>query len=214
MVELVHDASWDLRKSTSWGSRCPSRSRPNQISSWPFSVLWSPTCQPARLPVHGLSRLSAWWVALGIDLERGRPAHPQDNGGHERLHRDIAEELESLGQGATPEALELWREEFNRERPHEALGMRCPAELYRDSSRRYRAAEVQLSYPGMATRLVDKNGKLSWKKQKVFLSGSLAGWQVGLQRTEKGQLEIWFGRLLLGHLDPQEVDFLRSQEAS
>ena len=64
--------------------------------------------------LHGLSRLSAWWVALGIDLERGRPAHPQDNGGHERLHRDIAEELESLGQGATPEALELWREEFNR----------------------------------------------------------------------------------------------------
>ncbi len=86
-------------------------------------------------------------------------------GGHERLHRDIAEELESLGQGATPEALELWREEFNRERP---LGMRCPElYLYRDSSRRYRSAEVQLSYPGMATRLVDKNGKLSWKNQKV-----------------------------------------------
>jgi hypothetical protein len=47
-----------------------------------------------------------------------------------------------------------------------------------------------------------------------FLTGSLAGWEIGLQRTEKGQLEIWFGRLLLGHLDPQEVDFLRSQEAS
>jgi transposase InsO family protein len=164
--------------------------------------------------LHGLSRLSAWWVALGIDLERGRPAHPQDNGGHERLHRDIAGELEIMGQGATPEALEMWRQEFNRERPHEALGMRCPAELYRDSSRRYSAAEVQLSYPGMAIRLVDKNGKLSWNNQKVFLTGSLAGWQVGLQRTEKGQLEVWFGRLLLGHLDSQEVDFLRSQVAS
>ena len=76
------------------------------------------------------------------------------------------------------------------------------------------AAEVQLSYPGMATRLVDKNGKLNWKNQKVFLTGSPAGWEVGLQRTEKGQLEIWVGRLLLGHLDPQELDFLRSQEAS
>src|ERR1700674_471059 len=168
----------------------------------------------SRRAIHGLSRLSAWWVALGIDLERGRPGHPQDNGGHERLHRDVAPELEILGQGATPEALELWREEFNRERPHEALGMRCPAELYRDSSRRYSAAEVQLSYPGMATRLVDKNGKLSWKDQKIFLTSSLAGWQVGLQRSEKGQLEIWFGRLLLGHLDPQEVDFLSSQEAA
>jgi putative transposase len=160
--------------------------------------------------LQGLSRLSAWWVALGIDLERGRPSQPQDNGGHERLHRDIATELESLGQGATPQALELWREEFNRERPHEALGMRCPAELYRNSARRYSPAEVQLSYPGMATRLVDKNGKLSWKDQRVFLSSSLAGWHVGLQGTEKGQLEVWFARLLLGHLDPLNACFLRT----
>jgi putative transposase len=160
--------------------------------------------------LHGLSRLSAWWVALGIDLERGRPSKPQDNGGHERLHRDIATELESLGQGATPQALELWREEFNRERPHEALGMRCPAELYRNSARRYNGAEVELSYPGMASRLVDKNGKLSWKDQRVFLSSSLAGWQVGLQGTQKGQLEVWFGRLLLGHLDPLNATFLRT----
>jgi putative transposase len=126
--------------------------------------------------LHGLSRLSAWWMALGIDLERGRPSHPQDNGGHERLHRDIAQELEILGQGATPEALELWREEFNRERPHQALGMRCPAELYRDSSRPYRPAEVQLSYPGMATRLVDKNGKLSGRTKR---SSSPGAWRVG-----------------------------------
>ena len=160
--------------------------------------------------LHGLSRLSAWWVALGIDLERGRPSQPQDNGGHERFHRDIATELESLGQGATPQALELWREEFNRERPHEALGMRCPAELYRNSERRYSPTEVQLSYPGMATRLVDKNGKLSWKDQRVFLTSSLAGWQVGLQGTEKGQLEVWFARLLLGHLDPLTASFLRT----
>ena len=159
--------------------------------------------------LHGLSRLSAWWMALGIDLERGRPSHPQDNGGHERLHRDIAQELEILGQGATPEALELWREEFNRERPHEALGMRCPAELYRNSERRYSPTEVQLSYPGMATRLVDKNGKLSWKDHRV-LTSTLAGWQVGLQGTEKGQLEVWFARLLLGHLDPLNASFLRT----
>jgi hypothetical protein len=110
----------------------------------------------------------------------------------------------------TPQALELWREEFNHERPHEALGMRCPAELYRNSDRRYSPTEVQLSYPGMATRLVDKNGKLSWKDQRVFLTSSLAGWQVGLQGTEKGQLEVWFARLLLGHLDPLNASFLRT----
>ena len=161
--------------------------------------------------LHGLSRLSAWWVALGIDLERGRPAHPQDNAGHERLHRDIAAELECMGQGASAEALELWREQFNRERPHEALGMRCPAELYRDSARRYNGAEVQLSYPGMARRLVDKNGMLSWNQQKVFVTRSLAGWELGLQRTEKGQLEVWFGRLLLGYLDSVDLSFLRAE---
>ena len=56
----------------------------------------------------------------------------------------------------------------------------------------------------MATRLVDKNGKFSWKQQKVFVSGSLAGWEVGLQGTEKGQLQVWFGGLLLGHRNPLE----------
>ena len=54
----------------------------------------------------------AWWVALGIDLERGRSSQRQDNGGHERLYRDIATELESLGQGATTQALELWQRGF------------------------------------------------------------------------------------------------------
>jgi putative transposase len=79
----------------------------------------------SRCAVYGLSRLSAWWVALGIDLERGRPGHPQDNGAHERLHRDISLELQCLGQ-IDQHSLELWRQEFNEQRPHEALGMRCP----------------------------------------------------------------------------------------
>ena len=69
----------------------------------------------------GLSQLSVWWVALGIDLERGRPAHPQDNGAHERLHLDISRELEALGE-SDQEALDLWRQSFNYERPHESLG--------------------------------------------------------------------------------------------
>jgi hypothetical protein len=83
-----------------------------------------------------------------------------------------------------------------------------------DTVRRYSGVGLQLSYPGMTTRLVDKNGKLSWKQQRVYLSGSLAGWEVGLQRSEKGQLEVWFGRLLLGHLDPLDVTFLRADISS
>ena len=91
-----------------------------------------------------LSRLSAWWVALGIDLERGRPGHPQDNGAHERLHRDISMELEGVTGAHAQAALDLWREQFNHERPHEALAMRTPGELYLPAPRKYHGTPTAL----------------------------------------------------------------------
>src|ERR1700681_2290964 len=121
--------------------------------------------------LHGLSRLSAWWVALGIDLERGRPGHPQDNGAHERLHRDISLELQCLGR-IDQNSLELWRQEFNEQRPHEALGMRCPSQLYQPSARPYRGGVQQLDYPQMITRRVNKNGKINWANHQLFVSSS------------------------------------------
>jgi hypothetical protein len=105
----------------------------------------------------GLSRLSAWWVALGIDLERGRPGHPQDNAAHERLHRDIGREIEALGQ-SDHGSFDLWRQTFNYERPHEALGMRCPGELYRSSERKYEGTPDELDYPQMCIRRVGAKG--------------------------------------------------------
>jgi len=160
--------------------------------------------------LHGLSRLSAWWIALGIDLERGRPSHPQDNGGHERLHRDIAQELEILGQGATPEALELWREEFNYERPHESLGMRCPGEVYLPSERKYEGTPEDLDYPKMCSRRVSPKGLISLAGQQLFLSTSLGGWSVGLKPIAEDLMEVWFGRLLLGQMDLATSNFFRA----
>jgi transposase InsO family protein len=163
----------------------------------------------------GLSRLSAWWLALGIDLERSRPGCPQDNGGHERLHRDIAMEL----QPCTSEqaALDLWREEFNRERPHEALGMKCPAEVYKNSERAYEGTPEDLEYPGLATRRVTRVGNITWEGQTLFISTSLAGWSVGIKPVEGDRYELWFGRLFLGWLDCRSHSFLwaedRPQEA-
>jgi transposase InsO family protein len=159
--------------------------------------------------VHGLSRLSAWWVALGIDLERGRVGCPQDNGAHERLHRDISLELEGLGE-ASQEALDLWRQEFNYQRPHEALQMRCPGEVYRNSTRPYQGSPQELIYPGMAQRRVHKNGYISWQDQRLFLSGSLAGWTVGLKAAGRELIEVWFAKLLLGHIDLNNLSFLRA----
>jgi putative transposase len=84
-----------------------------------------------RAPL-GLSRLSAWWLALGVDLDRIPPARPDQNGAHERMHRDIAWELECDAEAtlsAQQAALDVWRATYNTERPHEALGMQVPADL-------------------------------------------------------------------------------------
>ena len=94
--------------------------------------------------VLGLSKLSAGWVALGIDLERGRPGCPQDNGGHERLHLDIQRELRGRDLLEQQAGFDEWRRIFNHERPHEALGLKCPAELYEPSARKYEGTPQDL----------------------------------------------------------------------
>ncbi len=158
----------------------------------------------------GLSRLSVWWVALGIDLERGRPGHPQDNGGHERLHRDIRTELQP---GTTEQAaLDLWRQEFNCERPHEALGMKCPAEVYENSRRPYTGSPEDLDYPGLSCRRVTRQGTIGWAGATYFISSSLSGWSVGLKAVGQGRWEVWFGRLRLGWIDPTTESFLRAED--
>jgi transposase InsO family protein len=166
----------------------------------------SPFAKPNA--VLGLSRLSAWWVILGIDLERGRPGHPQDNGAHERLHRDIGLELQP--RTAQQDALDLWREEFNQQRPHEALDMQCPAQVYRDSERPYQGSPEDVEYPGMDTRKVDQHGTIKWNGTQLFVTSSLAGWSVGLKPLANAQYEVWFGRLLLGWLDPSTESFQRA----
>jgi transposase InsO family protein len=157
----------------------------------------------------GLSRLSAWWVALGIDLERGRPGHPQDNGAHERLHRDISVELEGVRGAHRQAALDLWREQFNHERPHEALGMRTPSELYLPAIRKYRGTPTTLEYAAMSSRQVNTCGQIHWEGECYFLSRSLAGWNIGLESKEDG-INVWFGRLLLGRIDSSSANFFRA----
>jgi transposase InsO family protein len=162
----------------------------------------------------GLSRLSAWWVALGIELDRSRPAHPQDNGAHERLHRDIAVELAGRVQPdlrAQQAACELWREEFNWARPHEALGGRCPGEVYRKSSRPLPTAPLLLQYgPGFFPRKISAVGTLTWERQILAISGALAGWHVGLRYLDPDHLEVWFAQLLIGQIELSSARFLRA----
>lgn len=161
--------------------------------------------------VLGLSKLSAWWVALGIDLERGRPGCPQDNGGHERLHLDIHRELRGKTLPDQQAGFDVWRRTFNHERPHEALGMNCPAEFYQASQRKYDGTPEDLVYEGMEARRVNQVGNIGWASQQVFISTSLAGWSVGLEPCGEGRHHVYFGRLMLGALDETTASFRRTK---
>lgn len=158
-----------------------------------------------------LSTLSASWVALGIELEHSRPGHPQDNGAHERLHKDIAAEVAARVQPdkrAQQAALDLWREEYNNQRPHESLQDRCPAEVYRRSTRALPPAPVRLDYgPGYFLRKVTANGSIKWAGQLVQITTTLAGWEVGLRLSSADRLEAWFNYLHLGAIDLQTYRF-------
>ena len=156
----------------------------------------------------GLSQLSVWWLANGIDLECSRPGCPQDNGGHERMHRDVARELEGVVYEERQAAFDTWRREFNQERPHQALGMRVPSECYAPSKQRWQGPPDALHYPGMATRRVQKNGVFRHEGQPIFLSQALRGWDVGLRRTDEGRFEVFFAQLLLGVLEADTATFL------
>lgn len=159
----------------------------------------------------GLSQLSAWWVALGIELERSRPGCPQDNGAHERLHKDIAKEIAATVQAdwrAQQAALDVWREEFNHQRPHEALHGRSPADLYRKSPRAYPLEPLLLDYEtGFFPRKVSSKGTLRWNNKRVFISTALAGWDLGLRVAANEQLEVWLNYLFIGTIDLQTNRF-------
>ena len=156
----------------------------------------------------GLSRLSAWWLALGISLERGRPACPQDNGAHERMHLDIYRELQKAGVGCDQEAFDMWKSEYNSIRPHASLGMQTPDEVYTKSNICYTGTPDDLEYENMETRQVtQKNGTIQLSNQCYRLSSSIGGWNVGLKATKSHHTEVWFSHQLLGHIDHMACKF-------
>ena len=149
----------------------------------------------------GLSRLSAWWVTLGIQIVRSRPGCPQDNGGHERMHADISAEIEkhpSVSIEIEQRRLDRWRQEFNHVRPHDALAGKTPAEVYKVDERR-RFKQIRYVYPGhFRVRRVSKNGRISFNEESYFISQSLAGLDVGIETVDPMRLRIWLHNVDLG----------------
>ena len=107
----------------------------------------------------------------------------------------------------------MWRETYNVERPHQALGNLRPADIYTPSPRRYQGTPERMTYPeGFAERMVKRCGTIKLRKSEVFLSSALRGWNVGLR--EEGELVgVWFGRLRLGAIDPRTDAFKAAREA-
>jgi putative transposase len=156
----------------------------------------------------GLSRLSVWWIKLGIQPLRIQPGCPQQNGGHERMHVDVKAET------TRPPAAELtaqqrlfdaFRTEFNEERPHEALGQRTPAELYEPSPRPYPQRVPEVEYPGhFEVRRVRSDGRIRWQGQFLFISEVLIGEPVGLEEVDDGIWSLHFASLQLARFDERD----------
>jgi transposase InsO family protein len=151
----------------------------------------------------GLTLLSAWWVSLGIRVVRGRPAHPQDNGAHERMHLDMSLDLEAYpaaSRATQQRACDAWRTQFNEQRPHEALAMRTPHELYRRSRRRYAGPRIARYPAHFQVRSVDRGGHVSLHKNGPFLSRALFRQRVGLEPIEADRYRVWLYDVDLGEL--------------
>ncbi len=155
-----------------------------------------------------LSRLSVWWIKLGIRPVLTQPGHPEQNGRHERMHRTLKAETtrppaaDAAGQ---QNRFEEFRRVYNEQRPHEALEQRAPAEVYESSPRPYPSRLPASEYPGhFEVRSVGKKGEIWWRGEAQFVSHSLEGERIGLEEVEEGQWSVYLGSVLLARFDEQE----------
>jgi transposase InsO family protein len=159
----------------------------------------------ASIAAGGLSLLSLWWIKLGITPERIEPGKPQQNGRHERMHRTLKAETAKPPAASVAEQqarFDAFRRIFNSERPHEALGFRYPASLYRPSSRAYPCALREPDYAdGDIVRRVRSNGEIKWRGDLIFVSQVLVGEPVGLDRTAQGEWRVRYANVELGLID-------------
>jgi len=157
--------------------------------------------------LYGLSRLSVWWLRLGIQIERIKPGHPQQNGRHERMHLTLKKETtKPAGQNILQQQARFdeFVREFNDERPHEALKMKTPAEVYRSSTKQYHGLP-EIDYPFHDRDiLVTACGRICMHRKKINISTVLAGQRLGVTEVEDG---IWLTSFMhydLGYIDLEQ----------
>jgi len=154
--------------------------------------------------IGGLTPLSAWWLRLGIKLERIKPGCPQQNGKHERMHKTLkkwigASESNHLQQ---QEKFDEFLEEYNNERPHESLEMKTPSERYKNSERVYPVKLEELEYPNaLKTQMVNTGGDIRFKDLRIYVGRALAGYNLGITQADDDIYLVNFMDYELGYFD-------------
>jgi hypothetical protein len=163
------------------------------------------TCALGRL-----SQLAVWWIRLGIVPELIQPARPYQNGRHERMHLTLKRDTTRPPAATCAGQQRRFRtfiQEFNHERPHQALADATPASHYAPSPRPYPARLAPLEYPAhFERRLVSRNGGIRWHFQWVNVSHVLGGEYVGLEEITDGEWDLYFGPLKLGRFHERTLN--------
>lgn len=162
----------------------------------------------ATVAIHGLSPLNVWWMQLGIQHQRILPAHPQQNGAHERMHKTLKGEAIRPPRAtlrSQQRAFDAFRDEYNNERPHDALRGCTPSDLYRPSTRTYTGVLPSVEYPGhFIVKRATNAGTFRFKKRLLFIANALIHHPIGLEEVDDGVWSIYFCRVLLGRLDERD----------
>jgi transposase InsO family protein len=172
----------------------------------------------ASVALAGLSELAVWWIKLGIRPERIKPGKPQQNGRHERMHRSLKEGTAmppAKDLRAQQKAFHRFRQEYNHERPHEALQMQVPAAVYQPSPRLYPSRLQQPEYgAGELVRTVGSCGRIRWNGDRIFITKTLANEPIRLEPVEDGIWRLWFSFQPIGWLDETRMQVLELDQRS
>lgn len=159
-----------------------------------------------------LTELSVWLLKLGVRRELIEPGRPTQNGRHERMHRTLKKDATYPPQAnlrKQQQAFDDFLRVFNRERPHEAIDMKCPADVYSSSPRPFPEVLPEPEYPGhFEVRRVSRNGGIRWKGQWLNVCHSLIEENVGFEEVEDGIWDAYFMTLRIGRLDERDMRLL------